>query len=40
MEALVGEEVQLLLILDLDTVRLREWSASRPGRVLPQVPIE
>jgi hypothetical protein len=29
-----GEEVQLLLILDLGT-RWGEWSASRPGRSLP-----
>jgi hypothetical protein len=35
MKAVRGEEVQLLLILDLGT-RLGEWSASRPGRALPQ----
>jgi hypothetical protein len=29
-----GEEIQLLLILDLDT-RWDKWSASRPGRALP-----
>jgi hypothetical protein len=34
MEALGGEEVQLLLIHDLGT-RWGEWSASRPGRALP-----
>jgi hypothetical protein len=29
-----GEEINLLLILDLDT-RWGEWSDSRPGRALP-----
>jgi hypothetical protein len=35
MMALGGEEVYLLLIIDLGT-RLWEWSASRPGRALPR----
>jgi hypothetical protein len=34
MEALGGEEIQLLLIYELGT-RWGEWSASRPGRALP-----
>jgi hypothetical protein len=34
LEALGGEEVQLLLILNLGT-RWGEWSASRPGRAFP-----
>jgi hypothetical protein len=34
MEPLGEEEVYLLLILDLDTT-WGEWSASRPGRILP-----
>jgi hypothetical protein len=34
MEALVGKELQLLLIHDLG-IRWGEWSASRPGRALP-----
>jgi hypothetical protein len=32
-----GKEVQLTLILDV-SARWSEWSASRPGRVLPPVP--
>jgi hypothetical protein len=44
MKALGGEEVYLLLILDLGTRWGGEWSASRPGRALapgkgPPVPI-
>jgi hypothetical protein len=43
MEELGGEEIQLLLFLDLGT-RWSEWSTSRPGRALapgkgPPVPI-
>jgi hypothetical protein len=43
MKCLGGEEVLLLLILDLG-IRWGEWSASRPGRALapgkgPPVPI-
>jgi hypothetical protein len=36
MKAFGGEEVPLLLILDLGT-RCGEWSASRPVRVFPPV---